>query len=75
MFALLAMAGDLGGAFGPSLVGTVTQQTGDNLKLGMLAGCIFPLILILTLIRVSRYDRKNRRADTDRPYQAEQRST
>lgn len=75
MFALLAMAGDLGGAFGPSLVGTVTQQTGDNLKLGMLAGCIFPLILILTLIRVSRYDGKNRRADTDRPDQAEQRST
>ena len=32
LFAMLAMAGDLGGAFGPSLVGTVTQQAGDNLQ-------------------------------------------
>ena len=28
LFALLAMAGDLGGAFGPGLVGAVTQQAG-----------------------------------------------
>lgn len=50
MFALLAMAGDLGGAFGPSLVGTVTQSANDNLQIGMLAGCVFPLILIISLI-------------------------
>lgn len=49
MFALLAMAGDLGGAFGPSLVGNITQNAGNNLQKGMLAGCIFPLVLILSL--------------------------
>ena len=43
------MAGDLGGAFGPSLVGTVTQQAGDNLQMGMLTGCVFPLALVLAL--------------------------
>ncbi len=32
MFALLAMAGDLGGAFGPSLVGNITQAAGNNLR-------------------------------------------
>ena len=54
LFALLAMAGDLGGAFGPSLVGAVTQQAGDNLQAGMLVGSVFPLILIVTLIFLNR---------------------
>ena len=49
MFALLAMAGDLGGAFGPSLVGNITQNANDNLQVGMLAGCVFPLVLIFSL--------------------------
>ena len=49
LFAMLAMAGDLGGAFGPSLVGTVAQQAGDNLRTGMLTGSIFPLVLIIAL--------------------------
>ena len=50
---MLAMAGDLGGAFGPSLVGTVTQQAGDNLQSGMLVGSIFPLVMIAALILLS----------------------
>lgn len=50
MFALLAMAGDLGGAFGPSLVGGITQAAGDDLQKGMLAGCLFPLVLIVSLL-------------------------
>lgn len=49
MFALLAMAGDLGGAFGPSLVGGITQHANDNLQRGMLAGCLFPLVLMISL--------------------------
>ena len=54
MFALLAMAGDLGGAFGPSLVGGITQSTNDDLRRGMLAGCLFPLVLILSLFLLKR---------------------
>lgn len=50
MFALLAMAGDLGGALGPGIVGNVTQMNNDNLQAGMLAGCVFPLILIISLL-------------------------
>ena len=54
LFALLAMAGDLGGAFGPSLVGAVTQRAGDDLQSGMLVGSIFPLVLIVVLIILNR---------------------
>ena len=54
LFALLAMAGDLGGAFGPSLVGTVTQRAGDNLQTGMLAGSIFPIVLVAALLMLSK---------------------
>ena len=54
LFAMLAMAGDLGGGFGPSLVGAVTQQAGDNLQSGMLMGSIFPLVLIAALILLNR---------------------
>ena len=49
MFALLAMAGDMGGSIGPCLVGFVTQNAGDNLKAGMLAGCVFPAILLVSI--------------------------
>lgn len=54
LFALLAMAGDLGGAFGPSLVGNVTQMANDNLQKGMLAGCVFPIVLIVSLLGMRR---------------------
>ena len=58
LFAMLAMAGDLGGAFGPSLVGAATQRAGDDLRIGMLAGSIFPLILIAALLLFGRKARK-----------------
>ncbi len=54
LFALLAMAGDLGGAFGPSLIGTVTQLVGDNLRIGMLVGSIFPFVLVISLLILNR---------------------
>ena len=54
MFALLAMAGDLGGSVGPGIVGFVTQTANDNLKVGMLAGCIFPTVLVLSVLLLNR---------------------
>ena len=54
MFALLAMAGDLGGASAPGLVGWATQRAGDDLHAGILAGCVFPALLILGLIAMRR---------------------
>lgn len=54
LFALLAMAGDLGGAFGPSIVGYVTQAAGDNLRMGLRVGCIFPILLMVGLVLMRR---------------------
>lgn len=50
MFALLAMAGDMGGALGPWIVGNITQSAGDNMQKGMLAGCVFPIVLTFVLL-------------------------
>ena len=50
MFALLAMAGDLGGACGPGLVGYITQNANDNLQIGMRAGSVFPMVLVIALL-------------------------
>ena len=54
MFALLAMAGDLGGSVGPGIVGFVTQNANDNLEVGMLAGCVFPTVLVLSVLLLKR---------------------
>ena len=62
MFALLAMAGDLGGALGPYMVGNISQAAGNSLKRGMLAGSIFPLVLIGALFVIQKLSKKNRAA-------------
>lgn len=47
MFAMLALAGDVGCSGGPTLVGFVTGIASDNLKKGILAGIVFPVLLIV----------------------------
>lgn len=46
MFALLALAGDLGCSGGPTLVGFISTAAAGDLKKGILAAIIFPLSLI-----------------------------
>ncbi len=50
MFALLALGGDLGCSGGPTLVGMVSSSLGDNLKMGVLAGVIFPVLLLTGIV-------------------------
>lgn len=50
MFALLALGGDVGCSGGPTLVGMVSGAFQDNLKLGILAAIIFPILLIICLV-------------------------
>ena len=52
LFAMLAMSGDLGGAAGPAIVGNISQAFSNNLKAGLLAGTIFPLVLIVMILLV-----------------------
>ncbi len=46
MFALLALGGDVGCSGGPTVVGLVSGALNDNLKLGILAGIVFPILLL-----------------------------
>lgn len=50
MFALLALGGDIGCSGGPTLVGMISGALGDNLKMGILAGIIFPVLLLMGII-------------------------
>ena len=59
MFALLALAGDLGGSVGPAIVGNVSQLTGDNLQAGVLAGIGFPIGLVLCVLAIRKQYNKN----------------
>ena len=62
MFALLAMAGDLGGSIGPGIVGYITQAAGDNIRIGMSVGLVFPVILLVMLfiLSIEKHDGKRK---------------
>ena len=60
LFALLALAGDAGGTFGPSLVGLCTRSGGNDIQSGILAAAVFPALLVLCLLAIRRREaRKN----------------
>lgn len=50
MFGILAMAGDFGGSLGPSIVGKVAEIFNDNIRIGLITGTIFPLILMIAIV-------------------------
>lgn len=58
MFALLALGGDIGCSGGPTLVGMVSGALGDNLKIGVLAGIIFPALLLMGIILCGKMKRE-----------------
>lgn len=53
MFALLAMAGDLGCMVGPTVIGWIAELNGDDLGLGFLVAAIFPAAIVALSICVS----------------------
>lgn len=54
MFAFLALGGDLGCSGGPTLVGAVSSAMGENLKMGILAAVIFPVLLLAGIVICGR---------------------
>ncbi len=56
MFAMLALAGDLGCSSGPTLVGFVSSAFGNTLQAGILAAIIFPALLLSGIILSRRSD-------------------
>ncbi len=59
MFAFLALAGDLGAAVGPTIVGGIADTVGGNLKTGLLYAALFPAVMIVGLILLIKKFRKN----------------
>ena len=58
MFALLALAGDLGCAGGPALVGLIAGASGGNLKAGLAAAGWIPAVLAIGLLKIMYNNRK-----------------
>lgn len=54
LFALLALAGDVGGTVGPSIVGFCTGSAENNIQSGLLAASFFPILLIICLLCIRR---------------------
>ena len=50
MFAFLALAGDFGAMVSPAMVGSLSELAGGNLKTGLLAATVFPVVLVVGLI-------------------------
>lgn len=50
MFALLALAGDVGCTSGPTLTGLVASAAGGSLQTGLLAAVLFPAVMLLGLL-------------------------
>jgi len=63
LFAFLALAGDLGCAGGPALVGFASELFGNNLRIGFLAGAALPILMLVVfmLYRRSFRSRKEHR--------------
>lgn len=59
MFALLALAGDLGCSGGPTTVGMLTGLFDGELKPALLFGIVFPMIMIVGAL-IQRKESKNR---------------
>ena len=54
LFAMLALAGDIGCSGGPTLAGFVSGALGDNLRMGILAAILFPVLLLVCMKWLSR---------------------
>ena len=61
MFAFLALAGDLGATVSPTMVGTLSEMAGGNLKTGLFAATAFPVMLVVGLIVLISVNRKMNR--------------
>lgn len=57
MFALMALAGDLGCVSGPAMVGFVSQAAGGRLQTGILAAIVFPVLLVVALLFFRRREK------------------
>lgn len=54
MYAFMALAGDIGCSSGPTVVGMIANAAGGNLKMGLMAAIIFPVLMLLGITRIRK---------------------
>lgn len=54
MYALMALAGDIGCSSGPTVVGMVANAFGGNLNIGIISAIVFPVVMLLGLIAMKK---------------------
>ncbi len=59
MFALLALAGDMGCTVGPAAAGFTSELAGNDLSVGFLVSIIFPLLMIIFIPIINAYRQKH----------------
>ena len=52
LYALMALAGDVGCSGGPTLVGLIADAAGGRLQIGLLAAIVFPVVILLGISRL-----------------------
>lgn len=58
MYALMALAGDVGCSAGPTVVGLVANSCGGQLKTGLLAAILFPVLILFGISRLQKRERR-----------------
>lgn len=58
MFALMALAGDIGCSAGPTVAGLTANAAGGDLKAGIDAAMIFPIVILVGIILLGRNEKK-----------------
>lgn len=61
LFAMLALAGDLGCSGGPTLAGVVSSSFHNDLRIGILAAMIFPVLLLVGSVFLNGKERTSDR--------------
>ncbi len=63
MYALMALAGDVGCSAGPSVVGFIANANGNNLKLGLLFAIVFPIVILFGISHLYKRQKIGRTSD------------
>lgn len=54
LYALMALAGDVGCSSGPTVVGLVANASGGNLKSGLAVAIVFPIVIFVGIIMLEK---------------------
>ena len=63
MYALMALAGDVGCSAGPSVVGFIANANDNNLKLGLLFAIVFPIVILFGINHLYKRQKIGRTSD------------